>query len=197
MIMKNYFKIQKQLQQQFMKYFHTTNSLRIEPATTTMLVGGGTAMSVYLTLAIMFVGYTVATGVVIWNLISSHQSDVQFALMFPTSGPDNIIAITEDGLRQIDSYLYNVEVGVQFWSDASNLESLRLNELHLFFNGTDVCIRQLALICDELYYVLDLDDSSVNITIQRIINAELRVIDLVENLIKLQDAVENLIIDRE
>lgn len=196
MIMKNYFKMQKQqLQQHFIKYFHTTNSLRIEPTTTTILVGG-TATSVYLTLAIMFVGYTVATGVIIWNLVSSHQSDVQFALMFPTTGPENIIAITEDGLRQINSYLYNVEFGVRYWNDISNIEHLRLNELHLFSEGLDLCIKQLALLCDELSYVLDLDDSSVNVTIQRIIDAELRVIDLTEDMLKLRDVVENTIINR-
>jgi hypothetical protein len=199
-MMKNYFFMQKQQrlgQLSLIKKFHTTNSLRIEPATT-MLVGGATARaSVYITIALLFIGYTVTTGVVIWNLVSNHQSEVQFALMFPTSGPDNIVAMTVEGLEQIDTYLFNVEVGVQFYSNISNIEPLRLNELHLFSEGIDCCIKQLALICDELYYVLDLDDSRINVTIQRIINAELKVIDLVENLLRIQEAAERLIIERE
>lgn len=187
--------MKKQLQQDFVKYFHTTNSLRIDPITPTILVGG-TAMSVYLTLAVLFVGYTVTTGVIIWNIVSNHQSDVQFALMFPTTGPDNILSITDDALRQIHSYLHNVEFGVRYWNDQSNLEHLRLNELHLFFKGIDLCIKQLALLCDQLSYVLDLDDPDINVTVQRIIDAELRVIDLTEDMLKLRDIVENNIINR-
>lgn len=78
----------------------------------------------------------------------------------------------------------------------SNLEHLRLNELELFFNGIDLCVKQLALLCDELSYVLDLDDSDVNVTIQRIIDAELRVIDLTEDMLRLRELVENNIINR-
>jgi len=54
----------------------------------------------------------------------------------------------------------------------------------------------LALLCDELSYVLDLDDSDVNVTIQRIIDAELRVIDLTEDMLRLRELVENNIINR-
>ena len=67
-VMINLFKIKKQ---HYIKYFHTTSYLRIDPVTTTtvLVAGGSTGMSVYLTLAIMFIGYTVTTGVIIWNLV--------------------------------------------------------------------------------------------------------------------------------
>lgn len=111
-VMTNLFKIKKQ---HYIKYFHTTSYLRIDPVTTTtILAAGSTGMSVYLTLAIMFIGYTVTTGVIIWNLVSDHQGEVQFALMFPTTGPENVLAIAEDGLRQISDYLDNVESGIRY-----------------------------------------------------------------------------------
>ncbi len=177
-----------------LRYFHSTKSFKAEPTSTALILGSLGVPSPFF-LAILLTSYVLGTGAFIYTLAETSQIQAQYALMFPDEGPVDMFFMPDHAVRSILVFIRNIDNAIHFWNNPYHLQFLSSNELIIFLERIELCIRHINLICDQITYILDLNDPMYNISYEMIQNIHEQLLRLIQDMSELKNSMLTILIN--